>query len=128
MTLRLNSLAAMTLGLVSAAPTAGLAQQPPAHEIRIEARKFTFDPAVIEVTAGEPVRLVLHSADAAHGFEIRDLTLNLRLPPSGDRITAEFNAPPPGRYAIACSKVCGLGHHRMKAVLVSVPVRPDTTR
>jgi heme/copper-type cytochrome/quinol oxidase subunit 2 len=129
MTSRFSSLAGMALGLVSVVPVASLAQRPGVHEIRIEARKFEFEPAVIEVTAGEPVRLVLHSADATHGFEIKDLTLNLKLPRSGESVTAEFNAPPPGRYAIDCSKVCGLGHHKMKAALVSVPVqRPDTTR
>jgi cytochrome c oxidase subunit II len=129
MTSRFSSLVGMALGLASVVPVASLAQHPPAREIHIEARKFQFEPAVIEVTAGEPVRLVLHSADVAHGFEIKDLTRNLTLPRSGDAVTAEFTAPPPGRYAIACSKVCGLGHHKMKAALVSVPAHGlDTNR
>jgi heme/copper-type cytochrome/quinol oxidase subunit 2 len=127
MTSRFSSLVGTALGQVSVVPVAGLAQRPPVRAIQIEARKF--EPAVFEVTAGESVRLVLHSADAAHGFESKDLTLNLKLPRSGATVTAEFSAPTPGRYAITCSRMCGRGHHQMKAALVSVPAqRPGTNR
>jgi cytochrome c oxidase subunit 2 len=113
--------AVLALGLASAASVVSVAQRPSVHEIRVEARKFEFDPAVIEVTAGEPVRLVLHSSDTTHGFEIRDLELDVEIPRTGDTVTAEFTAPPPGRYSIACSEMCGRGHRHMKAALVSVP-------
>ena len=116
-----RSLAVLALGFAAAAPLGSFAQPPAVHEIRVEARKFEFDPAVIEVTAGERVRLVLHSSDTTHGFEITDLKLNVQLPRSGSLVTAEFTAPPPGRYAIACSEMCGRGHRHMKAALVSLP-------
>ena len=40
---------------------------------------------------------------------------------SGNAVTAEFTAPAPGQYSIACSEMCGRGHRHMKATLVSVP-------
>lgn len=91
----------------------------PVHEIQVVASKYAFDPATIEVTAGEPVRLVIRSADRVHGFAIRDLKIDLQVP-GGDAVTAEFTAPPAGRYEIACSEYCGTGHGHMKAALVSV--------
>jgi cytochrome c oxidase subunit 2 len=97
----------------------------PVHEIQVEAKRFTFVPASIEVTAGEPVRLVIHSTDGTHGFAIRDLKIRLEVPRSGKAVIAEFIAPPPGRYDIACSEVCGRGHRQMKASLVSVAPTPS---
>ena len=40
----------------------------PVHEVQIVASKFMFEPAVIEVTAGEPVRLVIRSNVACSEF------------------------------------------------------------
>ena len=93
---------------------------PPVHEVQVVAKKFTFEPATIEVTAGEAVRLVIHSDDTTHGFAIKKLKVNVVVQKGGQPVTAEFTAPPPGRYEIACSEFCGLGHHGMKAALVSV--------
>ena len=58
----------------------------PVHEIQVEAKRFTFVPASIEVTAGEPVRLVIHSTDGTHGFAIRDLKIRLEVPRSGEAV------------------------------------------
>jgi cytochrome c oxidase subunit II len=96
------------------------------HEVQVVAKKYAFEPATIEVTAGELVRLVIHSVDTTHGFSIKKLKINVVVPKGGDSVTAEFTAPPAGRYEIACSELCGLGHHSMKAALVSVaPTRSD---
>ena len=105
--------------------SAAIAPALPRHEIQVEARKFAFEPAVIMVTAGEPVRLVIHSRDATHGFSIKELSFHLEIPRSSEAVTAEFTAPPPGRYEIACSEYCGRGHRRMKATLVSVAAEPS---
>jgi cytochrome c oxidase subunit 2 len=98
------------------------------HEVQVVAKKFTFEPAAIEVTAGEPVRLVIRSADTLHGFAIRKLKVDVQVPRGGGAVTAEFTAPPPGRYEIECSESCGSGHKRMKAVLVSVDATQTTRR
>jgi len=119
------ALASAVLAATEWIATADVAR--PVHEIRVAARQFAFEPATIQVTAGEPVRIVVRSNDTAHGFAIRELKIDLTIPRGGEAATAEFIAPPVGRYEIACSEFCGSGHARMKAELVSVaPVR--TTR
>ena len=82
--------------------------------------KFAFDPPIIQVTTGEPVRLVIRSKDTVHGFSIPKLKIEVRIPKGGDPVIVEFTAPPPGRFEIACSEFCGSGHGQMKAALISV--------
>ena len=89
------------------------------HEVQVVARRFAFVPQFIDVPAGEAVRLVIHSGDGIHGFAIRELRIDVRIPRGGEAVTVEFTAPPPGRYEVACSEFCGNGHAQMKAALVS---------
>jgi cytochrome c oxidase subunit 2 len=111
-----------------AASAAALMAQPidaadqPVHEVQIVASRFTFEPSIIRVTAGESVRLVVRSKDGTHGFAIPKLKIDLRIPDSGDPVTAEFTGPAAGEYEIACSEFCGRGHAQMKASLVSTSV------
>jgi cytochrome c oxidase subunit 2 len=97
----------------------------PVHEVQVMAKQFTFEPAVIQVTEGEPVRLVILSADRVHGFAIRGLKIDVQIP-RGGKVVVEFTAPRAGRYDIACSEFCGSGHGQMKAALVSVAA-PSTS-
>ena len=97
----------------------------PVHQIEIVAGKFAFEPATIQVTAGEPVRLVIRSKDTVHGFSIPKLKIDVRIPKGGDPVIVEFVAPSPGRFEIACSEFCGSGHGQMKAALISAA--PVTT-
>ena len=90
------------------------------HVVQVIARKFTFEPAIIQVTAGEPVLVVIRSADTVHGFAIRDLKIDVQVPRGGEGVTVAFTAPPVGRYEISCDEFCGSGHGQMKAALVSV--------
>ena len=99
------------------AHTARAAQ--PVHEVGVVAKNFAFEPADIQVVAGESVRLVVRSADAVHGFAIPALKIDLQVPRGGDPVVAEFIAPPAGRYEVACSEFCGRGHGQMTAALVS---------
>jgi len=114
------------LGLCSAAlvTTAlilrGAATASSVHEIEIVASKFKYEPSTIQVSAGESVRLVIRSKEGTHGFSIPKLHIDVRLAKTGEPVTVEFTAPPPGRYPIACSEFCGSGHGQMTAALVSV--------
>jgi cytochrome c oxidase subunit 2 len=109
--------------IITAAAHAVRAAQP-VHEVSVVAKKFAFEPAEIQVVAGEPVRLVVRSSDSVHGFAIPSLKIDLQVPRGGDPVVAEFMAPPAGRYDVACSEFCGRGHGQMKAALVSTaPVR-----
>lgn len=99
------------------------AKPSPVHEVHVVAKQFAFDPAVIQITAGEPVRLVIGSADRVHGFAVPDLNIDVQIPQNGN-VVVEFTAPRAGRYEIACSEFCGSGHGQMKAALVSVAAMP----
>jgi cytochrome c oxidase subunit II len=57
--------------------------------------------------------------DRVHGFKIPMLKIETQIPKGGDPVTVEFVAPAAGQYEIACSEFCGIGHHHMKAMLVS---------
>jgi cytochrome c oxidase subunit 2 len=92
----------------------------PVHEVQVVASRFTFEPAIVQVVAGETVRLVVRSKDGTHGFAIPKLKIDLHIPDNGDPVTAEFTAPAAGEYDIACSEFCGRGHAQMKAALVSI--------
>ena len=108
-----------TIGLAFAQPPRRAAAERPVHEIQVMASRFRFEPSTIVVTAGEPVRLVLHSGDGVHGFAIPKLKIDERLEGSGKAVAVVFTAPAAGEYEIVCSEFCGRGHAAMKAVIVS---------
>ena len=86
--------------------------------IEVVASQFAFDPATIEVTEGERIRLMVHSADRVHGFEIKKLRINKPIPRGGKPVQIDFVAPAAGRYEILCSEDCGEGHKDMTGTLV----------
>lgn len=106
--------------LAAASAPAG-AQGQPADEprvIEVLAKRFTFEPARIEVKEGERVRLVLKSADGVHGIEIKKFKVNKKIPRGGEAVTIEFVANAPGQFPILCSEFCGNDHDDMKGMLV----------
>jgi len=113
-----------TIGLGLARPPRQAAASTPVHLMAVAARKFTFEPSTLVVSAGEIVRLTIHSDDVVHGFAIPRLNIDVRIPDDGEVVTVEFVAPAPGDYEIVCSRLCGHGHSDMKAVLTSVAPAP----
>ncbi|MEZ5399956.1 MAG: cytochrome c oxidase subunit II [Bryobacteraceae bacterium] len=73
--------------------------------------------AALRVPAGRPVVLLLKSRDVIHNFFVRELRLKQDLVP-GMEIPLAFTADKPGTYSIACSELCGLGHHQMQSSLI----------
>lgn len=112
-------IAAWVFAFAAAAFGAAPSQNAPIHEIQVVAKKYSFEPATIDVIAGERVRLVIRSADSVHGFTIDALKVDVQIPRGGEAATVEFDGPPAGTYEIACSEFCGSGHGHMKAALVS---------
>jgi cytochrome c oxidase subunit 2 len=123
-------------GLLSALHAAGHPDHPPpgqgtqivstsspVHEFQIVAGRFAYEPATLQVIAGESVRLVIRSKDTVHGFSIPKLAIDKRIPKSGEPVVIEFTAPAAGRFDIECSEFCGSGHKQMKATLISVAPR-----
>jgi cytochrome c oxidase subunit II len=96
-----------------------LAQDEP-RTIEVVANRFSFEPARIEVTEGERIRLVVKSADGVHGVEIKKFKVNKKVPRGGDPVTIEFVAAAVGEFPILCSEYCGNGHDDMKGMLVVV--------
>ncbi|HEV2578140.1 MAG TPA: cupredoxin domain-containing protein [Acidobacteriaceae bacterium] len=102
----------LMIGLVIAPSTwNGRAQESP-RRIEITATKFKFDPSEITVKKGQPVVLVIKSADVAHGLRFRELNLNVKVGKGG---TAEmpFTPDKTGDFVGHCSVFCGSGHGEM---------------
>lgn len=100
-----------------------VARQDPAtatapREIEVVAKRFAFEPARIEVTEGERIRLLVRSADGVHGMEIKRHRVNRTIPRGGKPVVIDFVAAAPGSYEILCSEECGDGHETMKGTLV----------
>lgn len=90
----------MTLGLSEAQSRGHAAGATPVHQINVVARKFQFEPGTIIVTAGESVRLTIHSDDVVHGLAIPQRNVDVRIPGNGRSVTVDFIAPAAGRYEI----------------------------
>jgi cytochrome c oxidase subunit 2 len=73
--------------------------------------------AALRVPAGRPVVLLLHSRDVIHNFFVRELRIKQDLMP-GMEVPLHFTADKPGTYEVACSELCGLGHHQMRTQLI----------
>jgi len=97
-------------------PTAAQAAEP--RTIEVVVRRFAFEPAEIQVTTGERVRLLVRSADGLHGIEIKKVKVAKEIPRGNKPVTIEFTADEAGRYPILCSEYCGDGHDDMKGTLV----------
>lgn len=99
--------------------TAGFAAQTPERRtIDIVARRFAFEPSQIEVAVGEPVRLMVRSADGIHGLEIKKLKVKKTVPRGGQAVVIDFTAQEAGQFPILCSEYCGDEHDSMKGMLV----------
>lgn len=85
--------------------------------VEVVAKRFAFEPARIEVTEGERVRLRITSADGVHGFQVKKFGVN-KLIPRGKPVTVDFVASAPGTFEILCSEECGEGHEAMTGSLV----------
>ncbi len=86
--------------------------------IEVVASRFAFEPARIEVTEGERIRLVLTSADGVHGVGIKKFRVEKAVPRGGTPVTIDFVASAAGEFPILCSEYCGNGHDEMKGLLV----------
>lgn len=121
---------AVTAGTFAAASGRRHADASPSSEprvIEVVARRFTFEPPEIDVTAGERVRIVVRSGDGMHGFEIKRFQVSAEIPRGGDPVVIELTPVVVGRFPILCSVFCGDGHDDMKGALV-VRAREEVQR
>lgn len=80
--------------------------------IEVHAHRFAFEPAEINVKAGETVRLRLISDDVPHSLLVKPLNLDLTATKSNPGETV-LKPTAPGDYAGRCGRFCGSGHGRM---------------
>lgn len=96
--------------------------------VEVLAKRFAFEPATIDVTEGERVRLLVKSADGVHGLQIKKARVNTLIPRGGQPVAIDFVAPAPGSYPILCSEECGEGHEQMTGTLVVTAKAPPGAR
>jgi cytochrome c oxidase subunit II len=91
---------------------AGRAESP--RRIEIIAKRFTYDPDAITLKRGEPVVLVMRSADVTHGIKVD--ALNIRSGEIKKDKDTEIQITPEkvGHYVGQCAHFCGTGHGEMK--------------
>lgn len=82
------------------------------QRIEVTAKRFAFEPGEITLKKGQPVVLVLKSADVAHGIRIRELNVEVKVGKGG---TAELKFTPDktGDFVGHCAVFCGSGHGSM---------------
>jgi len=90
---------------------------PAAHEIKMTAKKYEFNPNVVTVKKGERAKLIITATDHEHGFKLEDFKIDQPLK-KGVPTIVEFTADKAGEFQFHCSHFCGLGHPKMKGKLV----------
>jgi cytochrome c oxidase subunit 2 len=105
--------AALAIGVMCA--QASQAQSAP-RRIEIVAKRFDFTPGDITLKKGEPVVLVVTSADVDHGIKFKDLNLNIKVA-KGKKTEVPFTPTKAGTFVGQCSVFCGAGHGSMKMQL-----------
>jgi cytochrome c oxidase subunit II len=101
---------------------ASIASVLPAHgqaaprRIEVTAKRFDFTPGEITLKKGEPVVLVLKSADVAHGIRFRELNVTVNVA-KGQTNEVTFTPDKTGTFVGHCSVFCGAGHGSMTLTL-----------
>lgn len=83
----------------------------------ITARKFQFEPEVIDVNRNDIVRLTISSADIAHSFTVDSYRIQKRIP-AGGTVAFEFRADEVGRFPFYCSMRADRGCEEMRGELI----------
>lgn len=85
--------------------------------VSITAKKFQFEPEEIHLKKGEPVILLIKSADVTHGFKIADLKLRVDVT-TGAVTAVPFTPLNEGTFSFECDVFCGLHHEDMNGTLI----------
>lgn len=109
-------LKALCLILLDAEACVWRAEADEPRRIVITAKRFAFDPQLITLKEGEPVRLVLEAVDVAHGLRCRELGLDVKASP-GKPGEALITPGKVGEFIGHCSVFCGAGHGTMTLIL-----------
>ena len=92
------------------------AQAAAPRQIVITSKRFSYDPGEITLKKGQPVVLVLKSADVAHGLRFRELNVDVKVK-AGGTAQVQFTPDKTGDFVGHCSVFCGSGHGSMMMTL-----------
>ena len=108
---------ALAMPFVALGVVVTLAAQQAPRVIEVKAKKYDFDPAIIEVQQGERVVLRVTSTDRLHGIGIKKFGVDREVP-KGKTVDVEFVASEAGTFPVICTEDCGKGHDDMTGTLV----------
>jgi len=94
---------------------------PQERTITLTAKRFAYEPNIIEVNRGDRVTVLLRSTDVHHGFYLDDYEHEMTARPGQDG-AVRFVADRSGRFVFRCSMTCGPFHPYMVGYL---RVKPD---
>jgi cytochrome c oxidase subunit 2 len=106
------------VGIVTAAvfSTRMVRAQGEPRRIEVTAKRFGYDPGEITLKKGQPVVLVIKSADVDHGLRFRELNLDAKIS-KGKSAELDFTPEKTGDFVGHCSVFCGAGHGSMTLTL-----------
>jgi heme/copper-type cytochrome/quinol oxidase subunit 2 len=140
---RFARLAAIAVLVVGAGAVGGLLLQPSAppqeRRVKMTARQYAFNPAVLRVNKGDTVRLRITSEDVIHGLYMEAFDFNVKIIPDSPYLELThpsrpeepmkrveevvFVADRTGKFRYRCSHTCGSMHPFMQGELVVAPNR-----
>lgn len=103
---------AFLCGVGLSAPASGR-KDTPVKSITITAKRFSFEPNEITIKKGEPVVLVVESADVTHGLKIEAWGLRTEVK-KGQSAELSFTPDTAGTFEGKCAHFCGKGHGSMR--------------
>jgi len=112
--------AALLLAVADGSGGGAAAQKPP-RKITLQAKKYDWLPATVQIKVGETVELTLESLDVPHGLLCRELGIPATTFEKGKPAKVTFTAQEPGSFRFKCSKYCGSKHREMIGSIVVVP-------
>ena len=108
------------LAVAGAIVAAAQEQGPTAKPFAVTARRYRFEPARIEVTQDDLVKIELKTEDIAHSWTVDDYRIAKRVSP-GHPVTFEFRADKAGTFPFYCDLKTEDGCRQMKGELVVKP-------
>ena len=111
------SLVVLTMSFLLLATGCRNQSGPPAERIKVVMKKYTIEPSVIHVKAGQTTELEVSTADVQHGFDVPGLSIKEPVR-AGQPAIVTLKNPPKGEYKVVCGIICGPHHEDMVAKLV----------
>ena len=95
-------------------------QGPTAKPFAVNAHRYAFEPARIEVNQDDLVKIELQTGDIAHSLTIDEYRIAKRVNPGGP-VTFEFRADRAGTFPYYCNLQVEDGCRQMRGVLIVKP-------